>query len=76
MRWVTRERPKTDRIACHWLTVTFIAGSLAAPFVIAGALIPAYDLSLSCAVQGSGRLDRLREFRIIQARLHLGEAAP
>lgn len=24
MRWVTRERPKTDRIACPWLIKTFI----------------------------------------------------
>jgi hypothetical protein len=24
MKWVTRERPKTDRIACPWLIVNFI----------------------------------------------------
>ncbi len=24
MRWVTRERPKTDRIACPWLILRFI----------------------------------------------------
>ena len=24
MRWVTRERPKTDRIACPWLIRRFI----------------------------------------------------
>jgi hypothetical protein len=24
MRWVTRERPKTDRIACPWLIRTFL----------------------------------------------------
>ncbi len=24
MKWVTRERPKTDRIACPWLIKTFI----------------------------------------------------
>ena len=24
MRWVTRERPKTDRIACPWLIKNFI----------------------------------------------------
>src|SRR5215207_11608487 len=24
MKWVTRERPKTDRIACPWLIRTFI----------------------------------------------------
>ena len=26
MKWVTRERPKTDRIACPWLIKTFIDG--------------------------------------------------
>ena len=24
MKWVTRERPKIDRIACPWLVVRFI----------------------------------------------------
>jgi hypothetical protein len=24
MKWVTRERPKTDRIACPWLILNFI----------------------------------------------------
>ena len=24
MKWVTRERPKIDRIACHWLLTPFI----------------------------------------------------
>ena len=24
MKWVTRERPKVDRIACPWLIVRFI----------------------------------------------------
>ena len=24
MKWVTRERPKTDRIACPWLIKKFI----------------------------------------------------
>lgn len=24
MKWVTRERPKIDRIACHWLVARFI----------------------------------------------------
>ena len=24
MKWVTRERPKTDRIACPWLILHFI----------------------------------------------------
>ncbi|MBL7724798.1 MAG: chromate resistance protein, partial [Chitinophagaceae bacterium] len=24
MRWITRERPKIDRIACPWLIKTFV----------------------------------------------------
>lgn len=27
MRWITRERPKIDRIACPWLIARFIDGS-------------------------------------------------
>ena len=26
MKWVTRERPKIDRIACPWLVARFIDG--------------------------------------------------
>ncbi len=29
MKWVTRERPKIDRIACPWLIARFIEGRLA-----------------------------------------------
>lgn len=28
MKWVTRERPKIDRIACQWLFAGFIADEL------------------------------------------------
>jgi hypothetical protein len=27
MKWITRERPKIDRIACPWLIVNFILKS-------------------------------------------------
>jgi hypothetical protein len=27
MKWVTRERPKIDRIACPWLIARFIDGA-------------------------------------------------
>ncbi len=32
MRWITRARPKTDRIACPWLICRFIDGT-GGPFV-------------------------------------------
>ena len=36
MRWVTRERPKTDRIACPWLILRFIDADGEFLFVPAG----------------------------------------
>jgi hypothetical protein len=33
MKWVTRERPKTDRIACPWLIKNFIDGDAEFLFV-------------------------------------------
>ncbi len=38
MKWVTRERPKTDRIACPWLIRNFIDAK--AEFLY----VPAYDV--------------------------------
>jgi hypothetical protein len=36
MKWVTRERPKTDRIACPWLIRKFIDPSTEFVYVAAG----------------------------------------
>ena len=36
MKWVTRERPKIDRIACPWLITRFIDGSPEFLYVPAG----------------------------------------
>jgi hypothetical protein len=39
MKWVTRERPKTDRIACPWLIRKFIDGDAEFLYVAAGELL-------------------------------------
>jgi hypothetical protein len=39
MRWVTRERPKTDRIACPWLIRNFIDAEAEFLYVPAGEVL-------------------------------------
>jgi hypothetical protein len=39
VKWVTRERPKTDRIACPWLISRFIDPDAEILFVPAGAVL-------------------------------------
>ncbi len=39
MKWVTRERPKTDRIACPWLIKTFIDPEAEFIYVPAGEVL-------------------------------------
>jgi hypothetical protein len=41
MRWVTRERPKTDRIACPWLIRRFIDPHAEIVYVPAGEVLAA-----------------------------------
>ena len=47
MKWVTRERPKIDRIACPWLIARFI--DVAAEFLY----VPAKDVLLVAAETGA-----------------------
>jgi hypothetical protein len=47
MKWVTRERPKTDRIACPWLIRRFIDPDAEIIFVPA-------DQVLAVAAAGTG----------------------
>ncbi len=39
MRWITRERPKTDRIACPWLIRRFIDADATIEFLPAGKVV-------------------------------------
>ena len=39
MRWVTTERPKTDRIACPWLIRSFIDAEAEFRYVPAGEVL-------------------------------------
>jgi len=41
MRWITRERPKTDRIACPWLIRGFIDPDAEIVFLPADEVVPA-----------------------------------
>ena len=43
MKWVTREHPKTDRIACPWLIRTFIDPSAEIVYVPAGDVLAYAD---------------------------------
>ena len=40
MRWITRERPKVDRIACPWLITRFIDANAEFLFVPPGDVLP------------------------------------
>lgn len=40
MKWITRERPKIDRVACPWLIARFIDNDLQFVFVPAEQVIP------------------------------------
>lgn len=40
MKWITRERPKIDRIACPWLIARFIDGSPEFLYVPPGDVLP------------------------------------
>jgi len=51
MKWVTRERPKTDRIACPWLIKTFIDPE--AEFLY----VPASDVLAVAAREGAHSYD-------------------
>src|SRR5216117_1885004 len=44
MKWVTRERPKTDRIACPWLIKNFIDPDAEFLYVPAEVLLEEYKL--------------------------------
>ena len=45
MRWVTRERPKTDRIACPWLIRRFIDPEAEILYVPADRVLPEAEAS-------------------------------
>jgi hypothetical protein len=45
MKWVTRERPKIDRIACPWLIARFIDPQAEFLYVPAGEVLPVAEAS-------------------------------
>jgi hypothetical protein len=63
MRWVTRERPKVDRVACPWLIKRFVNPVAEILYVPADQVLataerelPVYDaLYAFCRAQDQGR---------------------
>src|SRR5262249_43637308 len=55
MKWITRARPKTDRIACPWLTAKFIAPDAEILYAPAGQVldIAARDDAISFDARGA-----------------------
>ena len=43
MKWITRARPKTDRIACPWLIAKFIDPAAEILYVPAGQVLDAAE---------------------------------
>lgn len=54
MRWVTRERPKTDRIACPWLIRRFIDPSAEIVYVAAADVLAASGDEESASFDADG----------------------
>jgi hypothetical protein len=48
MKWITRERPKIDRVACPWLIARFIDKSPEFLFVAADQVIPRSQSTGAC----------------------------
>lgn len=53
MTWITRERPKTDRIACPWLIRRFIDPDAEIIYVSAGELLTKLAASASASASVS-----------------------
>lgn len=79
MKWITRERPKIDRIACPWLVLRFIDPEAEFLFV------PAQEVSLRAASEGAipydvpgaelGHTGPLCSFDAFLAKYRLGDPA-
>ena len=55
MKWVTRERPKIDRLACPWLIQRFIDPGAEILYVPPGEVIGTADRARSAASTPSSR---------------------
>jgi hypothetical protein len=79
MRWVTRERPKTDRIACPWLIKNFIDPQAEFVYVPAGQVLEVADHDDAHSYDAPGaeytHRDGLCSFEVLLADYQLDDPA-
>ena len=79
MKWVTRERPKTDRIACPWLIKKFIDSEAEFLYVPADEVLEVADREGAHSYDAPGarytHRDGLCSFEVLVEEYELGDAA-
>ena len=77
MKWVTREHPHTDRIACPWLIRKFIDPEAEIVYVPRAEVLPYADREGATSFDASGarytHRDGLCTFEVLIADYHLGD---
>ena len=77
MKWVTREHPHTDRIACPWLIRKFIDPEAEIVYVPRAEVLPYADREGATSFDASGarytHRDGLCTFAVLIADYHLGD---
>ena len=77
MKWVTREHPHTDRIACPWLIRKFIDPEAEIIYVPRAEVLPYADREGATSFDASGarytHRDGLCTFEVLIADYHLGD---
>ena len=80
MKWVTRERPKTDRIACPWLIRRFIDPEAEFLYVPADQVLEVAEREGALSYDAPGarytHRDGLCSFEVLVEEHHLDEPAP
>ena len=79
MKWVTRERPKTDRIACPWLIRNFIDPQAEFLYVPADEVLPTAERESASSYYAPGarytHRDGLCTFEVLLEDYHLDDPA-
>lgn len=79
MKWVTRERPKTDRIACPWLIRRFIDPEAEFLYVPAGQVLEVADREGALSYDAPGarytHRDGLCSFEVLVEEYAIGDPA-
>lgn len=79
MKWVTRERPKTDRVACPWLIRKFIDPDAEFLYVPADQVLDAAEREEACSYDAPGARYTHREglcsFEVLVEEYEISDAA-